>query len=115
MTARLPSELLVKAMIRRAFNEGGSASVLARGEATGGAILIVALDRGRSPSFLERGIGASGTPALIRSGPANAGALDDLEASAYWRRRRARDPDLWVIELDTAGAERLAAEILALD
>ena len=28
------------------------------------------------------------------------------------RRRRARDPDLWVIELDIAGAERFAAETI---
>ena len=112
MSDRLPSDLLAKALMRRAFDRGGSATLLARGDANGGAILILALNRGHGPSFHERGIGASGAPALIRSGPVQVG---DAEAEDYWRRRRARDPDLWVIELDIAGAERLAAETLGLD
>ena len=112
MSDRLPSELLVKAMIRRAFDEGGSASVLARGDAMGGAILILTLERGERPAFYERGIGARGTPDLIRGGPGDS----SLEAAeTYWRRRRLRDPDLWVVELDIASAQRLAAETLGLD
>ncbi|MBN9940404.1 DUF1491 family protein, partial [Listeria monocytogenes] len=31
----------------------------------------------------------------------------------YWRRRRDRDPDLWVVELDIPSAERFAAETIA--
>jgi hypothetical protein len=30
----------------------------------------------------------------------------------YCRRRRARDPDLWVIELDSPEAERFTAETI---
>jgi len=112
MSDRLPSELLAKALMRRAFDQGGSATLLARGDANGGAILVLALDRGHGRSFHERGIDASGAPALIRSGPVEA---DDSTATDYWQRRRASDPDLWVIELDIAGAERLAAETLGLD
>jgi hypothetical protein len=29
------------------------------------------------------------------------------EISAYWQKRVAHDPDLWVIELDVASTERL--------
>ena len=36
----------------------------------------------------------------------------DGAVTDYRRRRRSRDPDLWVIELDIAGAERFAAETL---
>jgi hypothetical protein len=38
---------------------------------------------------------------------------NETEIYDYWRRRRARDPDLWVIELDIAQAERFAAETMS--
>jgi hypothetical protein len=38
---------------------------------------------------------------------ADGGAVSD-----YWQRRRSRDPDLWVLELDIAAAERFAAETI---
>ena len=58
----------------------------------------------------ERGIGPDGEPALVRSGPS---AFDDpFAVSDYWQRRRSRDPDLWVVELDIASAERFAAETI---
>lgn len=108
--ARLASKLVVSALTRRVNAAGGSAMVLARGEAEAGAILVLALDRGGNPRFFERGLGPEGLPALVRSGPADP---EDAEAVAgYWQRRRSRDPDLWVVELDIADAERFAAETL---
>lgn len=108
--ARLASGLVVNALVRRVNAAGGSAMVLARGEAEAGAILVLALERGGDPHFLERGIGPDGLPTLVRSGPAE--MADEEAVSSYWQRRRARDPDLWVIELDIAGAERFAAETI---
>ena len=59
----------------------------------------------------ERGIGPSGAAELLNVGPQ---ATDNqAEIYEYWRRRRARDPDLWVIELDIAQAERFAAETMS--
>ena len=109
MTARLASGLLVNALVRRVNAEGGSAMVLAKGDAEAGAILILALERGESPRFFERGIGPDGRPALIASATEG---MDEAEASGYWQRRRARDPDLWVVELNVAEAQRFAAETL---
>ena len=110
MNPRLASGLIVNALIRRVNAEGGSAMVLAKGHVEAGAILVLALDRGGDPRFFERGIGPEGDPALVRSGPA---ILDDPGAvSDYWQRRRSRDPDLWVVELDIASAERFAAETI---
>lgn len=110
MSARLASGLIVNALIRRVNAAGGSAMVLAKGHAEAGAILVLTLDRGRNPGFFERGIGPDGAPALLRSGPVE---FDDPGAvSDYWQRRRSRDPDLWVIELDIASAERFAAETI---
>ena len=111
MTPRLTSAMLVSALVRRADAEGGSAMVLAKGDATSGAILLLLLERGGNPRFVERGIGPDGTAALLTSGPKN--LADESEAVAY-RRRRERDADLWVVELDIAGAERFAAETMNL-
>lgn len=105
MSDRLPSGVLVSAMLRRANDAGGSGMVLARGDAQGGAILAVVIEPGGPERLVERGIGPDGDPTLIDSTPA-----DDLDG--YWRRRRARDPDLWVIELAVPGAERLVAETI---
>jgi len=112
MTPRLTSAMLVSALIRRVDAAGGSAMVLAKGDATSGAILLLLLQRGADPRFVERGIGPDGLPALLPSGPGD--LADESEALAYWRRRRARDADLWVVELDIAGAERFAAETMNL-
>ena len=82
--------------------------VLAKGDATAGGILLITIERGANPRFFERGLGPNGAPSLIPSGPAV--LADDAEATAYWRRRRERDADLWVLELDIADGERFAAE-----
>ncbi len=112
MTPRLTSAMLVSALVRRANASGGSAMVLARGDATSGAILLLLLERGANPRFVERGIGPDGVPALLPSGPKT--LAEESEALAYWRRRREHDADLWVIELDIAGAERFAAETMTV-
>ena len=112
MAARLTAEFLVKAMLRRVHDAGGSAMVLAKGDATSGAILVLALSRGADPAFYERRIGPDGTPALIRTGPTSG---ESAAYDAYWQRRRQSDPDLWVVELDVAAAERFAAETIAVD
>jgi len=84
--------------------------VLARGDGEAGGILVLTLDRGEDPHFWERGIGPAGDSALVAAGPA---AIEDAqEVAAYWQRRRSRDPDLWVVELDVADAQRFAAETM---
>jgi hypothetical protein len=111
--ARLASGVMVSALIRAAEQAGGSAMVLARGDATAGGILLLTIERGANPRFFERGLGPDGEPALIPAGPAQ--LADDSDTTEYWRRRRARDSDLWVIELDIASAERFAAETMGFD
>lgn len=105
--SRLPTGVVVSAMLRRVNDAGGFGAVLAKGDAQAGGVLVVAVEGGTT-RLLERGIGPDGRPGLIDSTPA-----DDLDA--YWRRRRQRDPDLWVVELDIVDSPRFAAESLAQD
>jgi hypothetical protein len=107
MSGRLPTAVLATALLRRVNDSGGSGMVLAKGTQDG-SILVVAVERGSAPKLLERGVGPDGRTILLDSTPA-----DDVDG--YWRRRRARDPDLWVIEVDIAGAERFAAETILDD
>ena len=107
MNGRLPTHLRVGAMLRRVNDSGGMGMVLAKGEPQGGAVLLIVTEKGLDPRCLERGIGADGAPGLIDSGPSDA---DPAAITAYWQRRRARDPDLWVIELDVASRSRFTAE-----
>lgn len=111
MEARLASAMLVNALVRRVHAAGGNAAVLAKGDPGAGAILIVATERGSQPAAWERGWDAAGRPALVPTGP-----VDDSKAlDQYLERRRARDRDLWVIELDIAEAKRFAAETILND
>ena len=102
---------MVNALVRRANAAGGFATVLAKGDSTAGAILVIAQHRGENPRALERGLGPDGNTALIAVGPAG----DSREMADYWARRRRNDRDLWVIELDIADSERFAAETILGD
>ena len=110
MSARLPTGLLVTALLRRVNDAGGMAMVRASGDPQAGAMLFVVDDAGTA-RILERGVGPDGGTALIESKPS---AADDGSADAYWRRRRARDPDLWVVELSGRDVATALAETLGL-
>lgn len=112
MSARVTSAVMVSALVRRVNAEGGSAMVLAKGDAMAGGILLLLLEKGANPRFMERGIGPDGEPALLPSGPAL--IEDDSATSDYWNRRRKSDSDLWVVELDIVQAERFAAETMGI-
>jgi len=112
MSDRLPSGTIVSALIRRVHDSGGFAAVLAKGDAQGGAILLVCRDRDGATKLIERGLGPGGKPMLIAAGPANP---DAATLDSYLERRRRTDPDLWVIELDTPLSERFAAETMGVD
>ena len=86
-------------------------TVLAKGDATAGAILIVAQERGENPHLLERGFGPDGRTTLVAAGPIG----ESQAVTDYWMRRRRSDPDLWVVEVDIAAAERFVAETILAD
>ena len=105
--SRLTTAVRVTALLRRVAAEGGFAAVLAKGDETAGAVLVLALDCGAGGRLLERGLGPKGEPMMIAVGPDGPDAIGD-----YWARRRRTDPDLWVVELDHPEAARITAEVL---
>jgi hypothetical protein len=113
MTPRLTSAMLVSAMIRRVSAAGGNAVVVNRGDDQAGAIILICATRGVTTSLRERILNANGSYEWAPIGPYpidNNQQIDD-----YISRRRQRDGDLWVIELDIANAERFAAETTGID
>lgn len=105
----LPSGMLVSALMRRVNDAGGMGMVRARGETGSGGILLILTDGGPA-KLLERALDLDGRAELRPAGPAP--PVTDMDIDGYWRRRRARDPDLWVVELDIASAERIAVETI---
>lgn len=108
MTARLTSAVLVSALVRRVSAEGGNAVIVARGDATAGSILLICLEKGVRTAFRERLLSADGRYEWAAVGPAIDVAPDEVDA--WLSRRRSRDPDMWIVELDIPNAERFAAE-----
>jgi hypothetical protein len=112
MSARLTSSVFVSALLRLAERDGGFGAVVAKGDADAGAILIVLAERGKRVRLLERLLRGDGLYAW--DSPLAAGH-NEADIDKFLERRRRFDPDSWVIELDTASAERFAAEIIAFD
>jgi hypothetical protein len=110
--ARIASSVFVTALLRLAEREGGFGAVVAKGDPNAGSILIVLAERGRRVQVLERLLQPDGNYAW--GAPLKEGH-NESDLDRFLEKRRRFDPDSWLIELDTASAERFAAEIAALD
>lgn len=104
---RLAAAVEASALMRRVTADGGYATILAKGDAERGSLLLIVTERGRHRAVLERMLDASGSYCWQVSGPGDAldSALDE-----WLRKRRRSDEDLWLIELDVPDAERFIAE-----
>ncbi len=111
MSPRVTAGLLVTALIRAIEAAGGQGMVLAKGDATSGAILLVLADRGRTTALVERTLGMDDRYAWTTTGPGT--FVDPFALTEYLDRRRSRDPDLWLVELDHADPLSIAAEMIA--
>ena len=75
MEGRLQSSILVNALQRRAESEGGFAAVLAKGDPTAGAVLVILAERGEKIKILERLLEGGGEVDGGAEGPVGAVAL----------------------------------------
>jgi hypothetical protein len=108
MEARLKSGIWVKALIRRCDLAAIAVAVVARGDADAGAVLLKFNGRDTGCFVLAQVRGRDGELLWMRAtGPA---AVAEADADSYIERQRRRDPDLWVVEIETGSAEAVLNE-----
>ena len=103
MEARLKSGIWVQALIRRCDMAAIGVAVAARGDGDAGAILLKLSGRDRSCTVLAQARRPDGAPVWLRA--TGAAPVAEADADAYIARQRARDPDLWVIEIESGSPE----------
>lgn len=106
---RLKTTIWVAALIRRAQLSGASAFVARKGEPDSGAVIVkIALLNGTARVW-SSSYGRDGGRRWVRA--TGAEVVPDADAEAYVTRARARDSDLWVIEIeDREGRDFLTEE-----
>ena len=103
----LSSDVWVYALIRRVQLAGSAATVVRKGDATGGAILV------RTWSARDReaklyALAQSGDGVSVWMQPL-AGA-DEAALDAYAERAARRDPDVWIVEIEDSDGKRFLTE-----
>ncbi|MFM5947950.1 MAG: DUF1491 family protein [Novosphingobium sp.] len=100
----MPAHLEAAGLIRAVQAAGGFATVIHKGEREAGTIAVVLAENGANLRLFER------MPSLDSGRSWTCTMSEDPENKEEFNqallRRVARDPDLWIIELDIADGER---------
>lgn len=99
------------AILRRVTAQGGFATILRKGDAERGSLLLLVSSRGSHIVALERVLSLDGSYSWRRVGPSESAGSEEI---ADFLSQRARfDEDSWALELDIAEPERFIAETTA--
>ncbi|MEQ8746982.1 DUF1491 family protein [Pyruvatibacter sp.] len=106
MHPRLRSDLRVQAMLRTATASGVFATVVQRGHEVAGAIFVKATSGSQAVRIYAAapgpGMDDEGRPRWTHA--TSQSTQSEADADAYLARRSAADPDIWIIEMETADA-----------
>lgn len=92
----LNSDLWVGALIRRAGIEGASATVVRKGDARAGTVLVKAYDTSeRTARLYSEAFGPDGDRLWIQPVTGTESEID-----AHIQRHAGYDPDVWVVEIE---------------
>jgi hypothetical protein len=109
---RLATHMLVSSFMRQMAEAGDFATVLHKGDPIAGALLLVGRCKGQNPRLFEQYPSVNGRRKWEE---ASTQIVDnEQKLSEYLDRRIARDPDIWILELDVAFEQRLNG-LLALN
>jgi hypothetical protein len=108
---RLPASIEATALMRRVQSDGGFATLIKKGDADRGSLLLVIRSRDRHFACLERVLSMAGAYNWQALGPAD--SANEQELAEFLQKRARFDEDLWIIELDIAQPERFIAETTA--
>ena len=96
---RLPTHIWVDAHLRRCSVEAVPAVVIHKGEKMGGTVLLKIYQPGTGCRLLSQMRDLDGVLAWYSAHKEE--VIDEPKADDYIRRAIDRDPDLWVIEMET--------------
>lgn len=105
MPRELPTHLWVSALLRRASGGGAFATIVHRGDADRGDVLVKVMR--------ARGVADLYGPAFNPDGPSvfeQLAAEDEAAVDAAIARRRTSDRDLWVVEIEDAAGRHFLTE-----
>lgn len=107
--SRLPTHLVVGAILRQVSAEGGSGVILAKGDRDSGTYVLLLRDRTGMLKLVERrpsaGFGFEWQVTQEKN-PEN-----EREIYDYCDRRSSQDDDLWIVEAQVDDAQRFIAQM----
>jgi hypothetical protein len=97
---RLPTDFWVSAGLRRCSDEGVPATVVRKGELQSGTVILKLNQRDQGCRVLSQTRDIDGR--LVWFAALDGALVSEPDADAYIARSVARDPDIWVIEVEHA-------------
>ncbi len=96
---RLKAEIWIMAHVRRCNDEGIPAIVVRRGDARGGSLVLKINQFGQGCRVLSQTVDMDGARGWIAAFKGE--RVPEKEADAYIARAMDRDPDIWVVEIES--------------
>jgi hypothetical protein len=104
---KLSSDIWVYALVRRVELGGSFATIVRKGDARGGAVLVKTIDRRSGRTLLwSEATGPDGRSVWMHPIAGEA----EADADAYVERAARIDPDIWVVEIEDRDGRRFLTE-----